>query len=224
MASASIAAQLSWHLLRCDSSFRGRIPWPGMLASFGRSCFLSNAWSSQMGRFLLPVCVLSLALVLSAASTIAQRGWRAASAACVVTILAFLAFAGMSDAVCARDFLPVVLGFESQEAFLERTAPDYGTVEFMNRTLSPGTSAASGGNLMVFFRHFYYVRGPFVDGTPEYSWLMDRARYNDSDKLLAHLHEMNACWIVKSPNYPKPLAPAFLTLEQQGELVPLAST
>jgi hypothetical protein len=186
--------------------------------------FLSNVWSSQMGRFLLPVYALSLALVLSGVSAVAERGWRAAAKACTVTILVFLAFAGVSDAVYARDFLPVVLGLESQEAFLERTAPDYRTVEFINRTLSPETSGSSGGSVMVFFRHFYYVRVPFVDGTPEYSWLMDPARYNDADKLLAHLHEMNVRWIVKSPNYPKALAPAFSTLEQEGKLVPIAST
>ena len=37
----------------------------------------------------------------------------------------------------ARDFLPVVLGTESEQAFLERTAPDYQAVEFINRTLQP---------------------------------------------------------------------------------------
>jgi hypothetical protein len=76
----------------------------------------------------------------------------------------------------------------------------------------------------VFFRHFRYVRVPFVDGTPEYSWLMDPARYNDADKLLAHLREMNVRSIVKSPNYPKALASAFSTLEQEPKLVPMAST
>jgi hypothetical protein len=178
-----------------------------------------------MGRFLLPVHALSLALVLSGVSAIAERGWRAASAACVLTILMFLAFAGLSDAGCGRDFLPVVLGLESQETFLERPAPDYRTVdEFINRTLSPRTSASGDGKAMVFFRHFYYVRVPFVDGTPEYFWLMDPSRYNDADKLHAHLHQMNVRWIVKSPNYPKLLAPAFSALEEEGKLVPIASS
>ena len=64
----------------------------------------------------------------------------------------------------------------------------------------------------------YYVRVPFVDGTPEYSWLMDPARYNDADKLLAHLHEMNMRWIVKSPNYPKALAPRFPLWSRKASL------
>ena len=193
---------------------------------FWATMFLSNVWSSQMGRFLLPVYALSLALVLSGVSAIVERGWRAVSAACGVTIFVFLAFAGISDAVYARDFLPVVLGMQPQDAFLERMAPDYHTVEFINRTLSQQPGTPGGGSVMVFFRHLYYLhylRVPFLDGSPEYSWLMDPARYNDPDKLLAHLHEMNVHWIVKSPDYPKVLAPAFSVLEQEGKLAAVAS-
>jgi Dolichyl-phosphate-mannose-protein mannosyltransferase len=191
---------------------------------FWGAMFLSNVWSSQMGRFLLPVYALSLALVLSGVSAVAERGFRAAAGACVVTIFAFLAFTGMSDAVYARDFLPVVFGIQTEDAFLERMAPDYYTVEFINRTLSPQVEASHDTRVMVFFRHLYYIRVPFVDGSPEYSWLMDPARYNDPDKLLAHLREMNVRWVVKSAEYPKVLAPAFSALEQQGKLVAIATT
>ena len=193
---------------------------------FWATMFLSNVWSSQMGRFLLPVYALSLALVLSGVSTIAEKGRRAVSTACGITIFVFLVFAGASDAVYARDFLPVVFGIQSQDAFLERMAPDYHTVEFINRELSQQRGAPGDGSVMVFFRHLYYLhdlRVPFVDGSPEYSWLMDPARYNDPDKLLAHLHEMNIRWVVKSPNYPNVLASAFSALEQEGKLVAVAS-
>ena len=77
---------------------------------------------------------------------------------------------------------------------------------------------------MVFFRHLYYIRVPFVDGSPEYSWLMDPALHNDKDKLLAHLRKMNVCWVVKAPDYPAALEPAFSRLEADGDLVPVAST
>lgn len=193
---------------------------------FWATMFLSNVWSSQMGRFLLPVYALILALVLSGVSAIAERGWRAAAAACGVTIIAFLAFAGISDAVYARDFLRVVVGTQSEDTFLERMAPDYRTVEFINQTLSRRPEKAEPGSVMVFFRHLYYLRNlrvPFVDGSPEYSWLMDPARYSDPGKLLAHLHEMNVRWVVKSPDYPKVLASEFSALEQEGKLSAVAS-
>jgi hypothetical protein len=129
-----------------------------------------------MGRFLLPVYALSLALVLSGVSAIAARGWRAGSVARGATVIVFLVFAGFSDVVYARDFLPAVLGIQSEDAFLERMAPDYHTVEFINQTLSRQPGTAGSGSVMVFFRHLYYLhylRVPFVDGSPEYSWLMD---------------------------------------------------
>lgn len=191
---------------------------------FWAAMFFSNVWTSQMGRFLLPVYALSLALVLSGVSAIAEKGFRTTIAACAVTVIAFLAFAGMSDAVYARDFLPVVFGMQTEGAFLERMAPDYHTVEFINRTLAPQVEASHGARVMVFFRHLYYIRVPFVDGSPEYSWKMDPACYNDPDKLFAHLREMNVRWVVKSADYPKVLAPAFSALEQEGRLVAVAST
>jgi hypothetical protein len=191
---------------------------------FWAAMFLSNVWSSQMGRFLLPVYALSLALVLSGVSTIAQRGWRAGTAGCIVTIFAFVSFAGMSDAVYARDFLPVVLGIEPEERFLERMAPDYQTAAFINETLKLEMQGSGDSRVMVFFRHLYYIRVPFVDGSPGYSWLMDPARYNDADKLLTHLLKMNVRWVVKAPNYPTALEPAFCSLEAEGKLVPVAST
>jgi hypothetical protein len=189
-------------------------------ALFWSIIFVSVLLSSQMGRYLLPAYALGLALVFSGASSIAARHWKLAAAACSITISVFLMFAAASDAVYARDFLPVVLGLETETAFLERMAPDYRATEFINRTLQPEPSA---GNVMVFFRHRYYLRVPFVDGAPEYSWPMDPAVCSDPEKLLAVLHKLNVRWVVKSPDYPAALAAAFSRLEEEGKLAPIAS-
>jgi Dolichyl-phosphate-mannose-protein mannosyltransferase len=186
--------------------------------------YLSNLFSSQMGRLLLPVFGLSLALVFSGVAEIFNRRWKLAGAGCAATILVFLVFATASDAIYARGFLPVVLGAESEQAFLKRTAPDYQTVEFINRMLQPEMRGTEDGRVMVFFRHLYYIRVPFVDGSPEYSWLMNPTLYNDKDKLLAHLRELDVRWVIKAPDYPPALEPAFSNLETEGDLVPVAST
>jgi hypothetical protein len=169
------------------------------------------------------VYALSLALVISGASSIRIRNWRVATAGCGVTIAAFLLFAVASGALYARDFIPVVLGIETKDAFLERMAPDYRTTEFINRTLQPQVDPASPGNVMVFFRHLYYLRVPFVEGAPEYSWPMDPAVCSDPEKLLAVLHGLNVRWVVKSPDYPAALEAPFSRLEEEGKLVPIAS-
>jgi len=186
--------------------------------------FFSNVFSSQMGRFLLPVYALSLALAFSGVANIGIRRWRMVGAACTATIIVFLVFAGFSDALYSRDFLPVVFGIERENAFLERTAPDYRTAEFVNLTLSAETRQPFDCNVMVFFRHLYYLRVPYVDGSPEYSWLTNPAAYDDPEKLFAHLRDMNVCWVLKAPDYPAVLNAKFSSLEQQGKLVPIAST
>ena len=164
---------------------------------------------------LASICLESGVGVSPASRTFSVAECRIAAAGCTATTILFLLFAGASDAMYARDFLPVVLGTEREQAFLERTAPDYQTVEFINRTLQPEARGMNDGKVMVFFRHLYYIRVPFVDGSPEYSWLMDPALYNDKDKLLAHLRKMNVRWVVKAPDYPAALEPAFCIVWKQ---------
>jgi hypothetical protein len=193
-------------------------------ALFWSFFFVSILLSSQMGRYLLPAYALGLALAISGAARIAARNRKVAAAGCSITIALFLMFAAASDAVYARDFLPVVLGIESENAFLERMAPDYRTVEFINRTLQPELSRGETGNVMVFFRHRYYLRVPFVDGAPEYSWAMDPAVCNNPEKLLDVLHRLNVRWVVKSPDYADALAAPFSRLEEEGKLIAIDST
>ena len=202
------------------------IPWRKPLVqiamTFWLVIFLSNLFSSQMGRFLLPAYGLGLALTLAGVAVVSARGFRIAGCACVASILIFLGFAGVSDALYARDFLPAVFGRESERAFLERMAPDYRTAEFINQKL--GSNAVAGGKVMVFFRHLYYIRVPFVDGSPEYSWEMDPAIYSDPERLLGHLADMHVQWVVRSPGYPAILEAPFSQLEAEGKLTPVAST
>ncbi|MGB6546807.1 MAG: hypothetical protein WBE97_14405 [Candidatus Acidiferrales bacterium] len=77
------------------------------------SMFLANALTAQMGRFLLPVYMLALALAFSGLAVVAEFKWRALVYGCVGTVVIFIAFAGASDLLYARDFLPVTLGLET---------------------------------------------------------------------------------------------------------------
>jgi len=184
--------------------------------------FASNALTTQMGRFLLPVYILALALVVSGVADLFARKWKLASYACAVTLILFLAFAGLSDIVYARDFLPVVIGTENRAEFLERMGPDYKLATFINDTLGPETNH-NAGNVIVFLRHLYYLKVPYVYGDPATSWTIDPSKYNKPDQLLLLLNDMNVRWVVRSPDYPAPLAEAFGGLESQNKLVRIAS-
>jgi dolichyl-phosphate-mannose-protein mannosyltransferase/uncharacterized protein DUF1420 len=193
-------------------------------ALFWATLFVSALLTSQMGRFLLPAYALSLALVLSGVAAMKEGGRRIIHLSCAGTIAVFLLFAAASDAIYAREFLPVVLGIEQERAFLERMAPDYRIVEFINRNLAPEAGGQGNGSVMVFFRHLYYLRVPFVDGAPEYSWAMDPPQVQTPDAMLELLRNLDVRWIVQTREYPEDLARPLLALEQQGKLLPIAST
>jgi hypothetical protein len=129
-----------------------------------------------------------------------------------------LLFGVGSEALYARDFLPVVVGLEKREVFLERMAPDYSVASFVNRSLE-----GRRGEVMVFFRHVYYLRVPFLIGDPDISWLMNPDRLADPQALLQLLRQQDVRWVVKTPNYPEPLARAFQALEDEGKLRPMFS-
>ncbi|HKQ88544.1 MAG TPA: glycosyltransferase family 39 protein [Candidatus Acidoferrales bacterium] len=184
--------------------------------------FLANAVSTQMGRFLLPVFSIALALVFSGIAGAARRNWGQIVYACAATLLLFIAFSGASDLLYAKDFLPVAVGIESREAFLHRMATDYQIASFVNETLA-ARQKEQGGTVLVFFRHLYYLRVPFVNGDPDSSWIFDPAKCNNAAGLLQILKEQNVHWVVTSSEYQHELAGAFRELQAEGKLTPIAS-
>jgi len=182
--------------------------------------FLSNVVSSQMVRYLLPAYALALVLTLSGVHHLFDRNWKAASVSCAATLFLFLGFAFLSDGLYAKSFLPVVFGGESREAFLERMAPQYRFASFINSTIE---AQSARGNAMVFLRHLYYLRVPYVYGDPRYSWVMDPAKCDDPEKLLRTLRDLKVRWVVKDPDYPPLLKNSFDRLETEKKLIHIAS-
>jgi hypothetical protein len=185
--------------------------------------FASNALTTQMGRFLLPAYILALVLAFSGVERLLERRWKLSTFACAVTLALFVAFAGLSDIVYARDFLPVVIGIENKTAFLERMGPEYELAIFINDTLGPETQHEPG-SVLVFLRHLYYLRVPYVYGAPESFWTLDPSKYDDPTQILELLNSLNVRWVVRSSDYPAPLAEAFRALESERKLIPVAST
>ena len=194
------------------------------LAGFVWSLVLfANTLTAQMGRYLLPVYILALALVFSGFAATVEFKWRKVAYGCGVTLVLFLAFGALSDVSYARDFLPVVFGRESRADFLSRMAPDYQYALFVNETLKDRTETERG-KVMVFFRHLYYLRLPFVNGEPTSSWVIDPEKCGGADELFRTLQDANVKWIVKTPDYPTPLANAFNQLEVEKRLLPIAAS
>jgi Dolichyl-phosphate-mannose-protein mannosyltransferase len=196
-----------------------RNPLASVTAVLWATVLLSNELTAQQPRYLLSVFPPALALVFAGAEEASRRGWRLGRLAIVSSIAIFLAFGSGSEAVYAKDFLPVVVGLEKREVFLVRMAPDYPAVAFINNALG-----GSEGKLMIFFRFGYYLRVPFESGDPRVSWLMNPDRLSEANSLLQFLCHENIRWVVKAPKYPEPLVSSFQVLEERGELRPVTST
>lgn len=198
------------------------VPWRKTLArvagAVGLTVFAGIAVLSQYGRFLLPVYPLALVLAIAGAYEAARRGWRLVRVGCVATLAFFLLFSVGADLVYARDFLPVAIGRQSRKVFLEKMAPDYRVVEFINHELH-----GRRGKVMIFFRHVYYLQVAFVYGNPADSMQTGAVANQGPAQLLSLLRRLNVRWIVKSPDFPPALASAARKLEAENVLRPVAS-
>jgi hypothetical protein len=200
--------------------FRAYKPTPLFRVGAGvwAAVFIANIFTSQMARFLLPVFAIALVFAFAGAETIIKNGRPVLRWACTATIVVFLFFGAASYALYARDFLPAGLGIESREHFLERLAPNYQEVSFINSALDgkPGTA-------LVFFRHVYYLRVAALDGDPNASWLVDPEKLRAPEFMLAFLRKLDVRWLVRTGDYPEPIREPLRELEMSGDLLPLAS-
>jgi hypothetical protein len=188
-------------------------------AALWLSMLLANALTTQMGRFLLPAFPLALALVFCGAAAASRKPGNRVRFGCVATLAVFAVFCLASDGLYARDFLPVSLGLETRDAFLNRMAPNYQISTFLNSEM-----AHRNGKVLVFLRHFYYVRVPYMDGSPGSSWIMDPQHLTTPQTLLTFLKEQDVHWVVKTSSYPEELAGVFEECEREGKLIPEART
>jgi len=98
-------------------------------------------------------------------------------------------------------------------------SPDYARQEFVNAQLAGEVE----GNALVFFRHVYYLRVPYLDGNPGSSWAIDPERLQTDEAWLQLFHENRIRWIVKDEEYPSPIRAPLMRLEAEGVLFPCAS-
>jgi hypothetical protein len=180
--------------------------------------FLSNMATSQMGRFLLPVFGIALAITFAGVETVSKIGRPFVRVTCNASVALFLFLGAGAFLAYGRNFIPVSVGLESREHFLDREAPNYQETLFVNRLLNGQPEAA-----LIFFRHLYYLRINFVVGDLDSNWDLYPEQYATPEAMLDWLRQNNVRWIVKPPGYPDPMAGALEGLESAGILQPVAA-
>jgi hypothetical protein len=182
---------------------------------------LGIAASSGMTRFLLPVLPIGLPLAFAGVAALEAGHWRWAYRISIATICNLLLLGAAGLLVYDRPALSAALGFTSRDSYLSQRAQEYEKTQFINSVLA---NEQNNGTTLVFIRHLYYLRVPFLDGSPDSNWAVDPAKMQTEQDWLAFFRRHDVRWIVRSPAYPRPIAAPLTRLEMEGYLIPFAQT
>jgi Dolichyl-phosphate-mannose-protein mannosyltransferase/Protein of unknown function (DUF1420) len=173
------------------------------------------AATSGMARFLLPLFPLALAASLAGCAALWKLAGRWNRALIGFSFSAFLALGCGGMFIYTRPALSAALGLVDREEYLRRRAPDYELSQFANELLA---GMPPGARVLVFFRHVYYLRVPFLCGDPADSWIADPAVLRDSQSWKQFFAREHIAYVLREGTYPKPVAPVLQELEEQGVL------
>ena len=177
--------------------------------------------TSGMTRFLLPVLPIALAAAMAGIAGIATLGWRTARVISFAALGCFLILGATGLLVYDRSPLSAAVGLTSPGEYLRLHAPGYEAAQFVNQVLA---GKNIDGNTLVFMRHVYYLRVPFLYGDPAASWAIDPAKPQTPQDWLAFFRARDIRWVVSSPDFPSSIAAPLHQLETQGKLLPVAET
>jgi hypothetical protein len=175
--------------------------------------------TSGMTRFLLPVLPIAIAAVLAGVAQLKVDGWRTARYLSLASICCLLLVGAAGMLVYNRSAISAAIGLTSQQEYLRQHAPEYEKAEFINDVL---TGKVSEGKTLVFLRHVFYLRVPFLYGDPAASWAIDPSKFQTTGEWKALFKNEGIRWVVRSPEYPPTIAAPLLALEKNGDLVPVA--
>ena len=192
--------------------------WRAALSIWGFSAFGIGV-SSGMMRYLLPVFPIALAAAFAGVVELSPAGWRLSHYLALATICSSLFFGGSGLVFYERSALSAAVGLTSRENYLTNNCPEYRESQYINQVLM---NRGSKGRALVFLRHTYYLRVPFLSGDPQTSWAIDPSRLQSPEAWQEFFHQKNIRWVVRSPDYPPAIATPLEDLERQGTLVSIA--
>jgi hypothetical protein len=178
-------------------------------------------FASSLPRLELPAFPLALVCAAAGTSLAETKNWAVTRKLALGSIALMSIIGGLAFIIYSREPLRTTLGMKEKAKYLEQSAPDYQVAEAVNRLLA---NRAHDGKALVFFRHLYYLRIPFVNGDPDSSWSANPDILRTRQQWKAFLSREKIRYVVKSPNYPSTFAEALEEMEKNGDLVPLAET
>ena len=173
--------------------------------------------ASGLTRFLLPLLPIAYSCVAAGVYFSAQKGWKYIHGLARLSIaLACLLGAGGLALYTAPEVRATV-GLKERQRYLEEKAPEYQVSQAVNRVVS---STQVAGKTLVFIRHLYYLRVPYIVGNPATSWAINPDVLKTGAEWRKFMYEEQIAYVVRVPSYPAAIAAPLEELEKKGYLIP----
>jgi len=184
--------------------------------------FLSSVgifFSTGLPRFLLPIFPIALSSVAAGLEAASLQRWVIASRV-ATGLLSLSALAGaVGLAMYSQGPVIAAIGLQTRTKYLEQRAQDYEVVEAVNQLLSDRNNHQ---RVLVFFRHFYYLDVPYLNGNPDTSFEVDTKLLQTTKEWKKFFEQKDIGYVVRSPDYPEPIASSLCEMERNGDLVLVA--
>jgi hypothetical protein len=178
-------------------------------------------FASELPRYLLPVLPIAFSCSAAGVYYARQKGWAQVHRLAMLSVF-FACLIGAGGLVLyASPAIFAATGVEDRQHYLRAKAPEYQVAEAVNQAVG---SSPSAGRTLVFLRHLYYLRVPYILGNPSVAWQVNPDTIKTSADWLAFFHDQHIAYVVRAPSYPKMIAAPLEQLEREGKLVPYSKS
>jgi len=177
--------------------------------------------ASGMTRFLLPLLPIAFSCAAAGVYYARQKGWVQVHRLATLSVLFACLMGAGGLALYTAPAILAATGVKDRQDYLRERAPEYQVCEAVNRALSFPPFA---GRALVFLRHLYYLRVPYILGNPSVAWQLNPDMIKTPADWLAFFHDQRIAYVVRERSYPETIAAPLEQLEKQGYLIPYAKS
>jgi hypothetical protein len=179
--------------------------------SAGLGIFLA----SGMPRYLLPLLPIAFSCIAAGVYYARQKGWVWVHRLATLSVLLACLMGASGLALYTTPAILATIGVRDRQDYLREKAPEYQVCEAVNQALG---SPPFAGKTLVFLRHLYYLRVPYIYGHPSAAWQVNPDSIKTPADWRAFLRDEHIAYVVRAPSYPAAIAAPLEQLEKDGTL------
>jgi hypothetical protein len=177
--------------------------------------------ASGLTRFLLPLLPVALSCVAAGVYYARQKGWHQIHRLATLSVLLACILGAGGLAVYATPSILATMRVEDRQQYLREKAPEYQVSEAINQSVG---SQPFAGKTLVFLRHLYYLRVPYILGNPSAAWLVNPDSIRTPADWRIFFRDEHIAYVVRAPSYPPAIAAPLEQLEKEGHLIPYSKS